>query len=208
MEKKNNDDKPKIAVALEYTPGEQAPKILATGRGYIAESIIEKAGEADVPIYADSKLADTLSKLEIGEMIPPELYTVVAEILVFVDECDKIKGKVAVNKRAAGADKEQLAARYLVDNGYTVLERNFRNKTGEIDIIAKKDNYIVFVEVKYRSNNKYGYAVEAVNYRKKQIIMHVAQFYMATRYKSCDIPCRFDVIGIDGETVTHIKNAF
>ena len=93
MEKKNNDDKPKIAVALEYTPGEQAPKILATGRGYIAESIIEKAGEADVPVYADSKLADTLSKLEIGE-IPPELYTVVAEILVFVDECDKIKGKV------------------------------------------------------------------------------------------------------------------
>ena len=100
---------------------------------------------------------------------------------------------MAVNKRAAGADKEQLAARYLVDNGYTVLERNFRNKTGEIDIIAKKDNYIVFVEV---------------NYRKKQIIRHVAQFYMATRYKSCDIPCRFDVIGIDGETVTHIKNAF
>ena len=48
---------------------------------------------------------------------------------------------MAVNKRAAGADKEQLAARYLVDNGYTVLERNFRNKTGEIDIIAKKDNY-------------------------------------------------------------------
>ena len=93
---------------------------------------------------------------------------------------------MAVNKRAAGADKEQLAARYLVDNGYTVLERNFRN----------------------RSNNKYGYAVEAVNYRKKQIIRHVAQFYMATRYKSCDIPCRFDVIGIDGETVTHIKNAF
>ena len=94
MEKKNNDDKPKIAVALEYTPGEQAPKILATGRGYIAKSIIEKAGEADVPIYEDSKLADTLSKLEIGEMIPPELYTVVAETLVFVDECDKIKGKV------------------------------------------------------------------------------------------------------------------
>ena len=91
MEKKNNDDKPKIAVALEYTPGEQAPKILATGRGYIAESIIEKAGEADVPVYADSKLADTLSKLEMSR---PELYTVVAEILVFVDECDKIKGKV------------------------------------------------------------------------------------------------------------------
>ena len=98
---------------------------------------------------------------------------------------------MAVNKRAAGADKEQLAARYLVDNGYTVLERNFRNKTGEIE-----------------KHHEERYPVEAVNYRKKQIIRRVAQFYMATRYKSCDIPCRFDVIGIDGETVTHIKNAF
>ena len=54
---------------------------------------------------------------------------------------------MAVNKRAAGADKEQLAARYLVDNGYTVLERNFRNKTGEIDIIAKKDNYLSLIHI-------------------------------------------------------------
>ena len=83
-----------VAINGGANAGLLAAKILATGRGYIAESIIEKAGEADVPIYADSKLADTLSKLEIGEMIPPELYTVVAEILVFVDECDKIKGKV------------------------------------------------------------------------------------------------------------------
>lgn len=94
---KTSSDKPKIAVALEYTPGEQAPKILATGRGHIAENIIKKAGESDVPIYEDSKLAKTLSKLEIGEMIPPELYTVVAEILVFVDDCDKIKGKMKGN---------------------------------------------------------------------------------------------------------------
>lgn len=94
MSDNNNGNKPKIAVALEYTPGEQAPKILATGRGHIAEAIIEKAGESDVPVYEDSKLANTLSKLEIGEMIPPELYTVVAEILVFVDDCDKIKGKI------------------------------------------------------------------------------------------------------------------
>ena len=115
---------------------------------------------------------------------------------------------MAVNKRAAGADKEQLAARYLVDNGYTVLERNFRNKTGEIDIIAQNDNLIVFVEVKYRSSKKYGYAVEAVSYRKQQIIRQVAMYYLTTRYKSCDIPCRFDVIGIDGTYITHIKNAF
>ena len=94
MSDKDNREKPKIAVALEYNPGEQAPKIIATGRGHIAEAIIEKAGEADVPVYEDSKLANTLSKLEIGDMIPPELYGVVAETLVFVDECDRIRGKI------------------------------------------------------------------------------------------------------------------
>lgn len=92
--KKENNDKPKISVALEYTPGEEAPKIIATGRGIIAEKIIEKAKEADVPIYEDSKLANTLSKLELGDAIPPELYNIVAEILVFVDDCDRIKAKL------------------------------------------------------------------------------------------------------------------
>ncbi|MGN0317260.1 MAG: EscU/YscU/HrcU family type III secretion system export apparatus switch protein [Lachnospira sp.] len=90
----SNANKPKISVALEYVPGEEAPKIIATGKGVLAEKIIEKAREADVPIYEDSKLANTLSKLEIGDMIPPELYNVVAEILVFVDNCDKIRGKI------------------------------------------------------------------------------------------------------------------
>lgn len=93
MEKKNNDDKPKIAVALEYTPGNRHQRYLQQDVDILLNQLLKRP-EADVPIYADSKLADTLSKLEIGEMIPPELYTVVAEILVFVDECDKIKGKV------------------------------------------------------------------------------------------------------------------
>ncbi len=90
MEKK----KQKTAVALEYDPEDAAPKIVATGKGKVAEKIIEAAKEADVPVHEDSKLADTLSKLEIGEMIPPELYEVVAEILVFVDAMDKIKAKL------------------------------------------------------------------------------------------------------------------
>lgn len=87
-------EKPRQAIALAYNPGEEAPKILAAGKGELAERIIEKAKEADVPLYRDDKLADTLSRLEIGDMIPPELYKVVAEILVFVDEMDKLKGKV------------------------------------------------------------------------------------------------------------------
>lgn len=87
-------EKPKTAVALAYEPGETAPKIVAAGKGVIAEKIIEKAKESEIPFYRDDKLADTLSKLEIGANIPPELYEVVAEILVFVDDMDKLKEKM------------------------------------------------------------------------------------------------------------------
>ena len=84
----------KSAVALEYDPSDEAPKIIATGKGTLAEKIIEKAKESNVPIHQDSKLAGTLSKLEIGDMIPPELYEAVAEVLVFVDAMEKIKSKM------------------------------------------------------------------------------------------------------------------
>ena len=87
-------DKKKQALALSYNPGDEAPSIVASGTGIVADRIIEKAKEHDVPLYEDSKLANTLSKLEIGDMIPPELYGVVAQILVFVDNLDKLKGKM------------------------------------------------------------------------------------------------------------------
>ena len=90
----NKIDKDKTAVALSFEPGDVAPKILATGKGAVAEKIIEKAKESDVPFYKDNKLADTLSKLDIGDAIPPELYEVVAEILLFVDGMDKVKAKL------------------------------------------------------------------------------------------------------------------
>ena len=92
--KDTGEQKRKVSVALEYVPGEEAPKIIASGKGVLAEKIIERAKEADVPVYEDSKLANTLSKLEIGDMIPPELYSVVAEILVFVDDMDGLRSKV------------------------------------------------------------------------------------------------------------------
>ncbi len=88
-------NKVKQAIALEYNPAEEdAPRVIASGRGILAEKIIEKAKENDVPIHRDDKLANTLSRLEIGELIPPELYEVVAEILVFVDSMDKLKHKI------------------------------------------------------------------------------------------------------------------
>ena len=73
MERKKEDIKVKTAVALSYEPGDLAPKILATGKGELAERIIKKGEEGNVPFYKDNKLADTLSKLEIGDTIPPEL---------------------------------------------------------------------------------------------------------------------------------------
>lgn len=86
----------KKAIALQYEPEtDNAPKVIATGEGYLAEKIIEKAAEANVPLHKDEKLADSLSSLEIGETIPPELYSVVAEILIFVDHMDRIKGKLS-----------------------------------------------------------------------------------------------------------------
>ena len=84
----------KTAVALSYEVEQGAPTVVASGKGYVAEKIIEKAKEADVPLHEDSKLAQTLSKLEIGDAIPPELYGAVAEILVFVDDMEKLKKKI------------------------------------------------------------------------------------------------------------------
>ncbi len=84
----------KTAVALEYEAGDKAPKVVATGRGILAEKIINVAKEADVPIHKDIKLARSLSILDIGEYIPPELYSIVAEILVFVDRMDHIQEKI------------------------------------------------------------------------------------------------------------------
>ena len=88
------DKEKKAAVALEYEPTDQAPKVVASGQGYVAEKIIQTAREADIPIHKDEKLAGSLREIEIGEYIPPELYQVVADVLVFVDAMDNIKAKV------------------------------------------------------------------------------------------------------------------
>jgi len=92
--KKENTKKIKEVAALQYTPGESsAPKIVALAKGEIAEKVIEKAKENDIPIYENAQLAQTLNLLNIGDEIPPELYEVVAEILVFVSSIDSRYGE-------------------------------------------------------------------------------------------------------------------
>ncbi|MBE5965429.1 MAG: flagellar biosynthesis protein FlhB [Lachnospiraceae bacterium] len=92
MEEQKDKDriKSKTAVAVSYDIQDSAPKIIATGKGYLADRIMERAKERNIPLHKDEALADTLSKLELGSYIPPELYDVVAEILVFVGSMDDI----------------------------------------------------------------------------------------------------------------------
>ncbi len=90
----SDGNKKKTAIALSYEPNDEAPKIIASGHGYVADRMIEKAQDNQVPVHKDEKLANTLSKLDIGDYIPKELYQVVAEVLVFVDKMDTLKGKV------------------------------------------------------------------------------------------------------------------
>ncbi len=86
--------KKKMATALKFDPQKDAaPQMIAKGLGIVAENIIEKGTENNVPIYEDERLTRQLHQLEVGEQIPYELYEVVAEVLVFIGEMDKRKGK-------------------------------------------------------------------------------------------------------------------
>ena len=89
----DENTKRKKVAAIQYAPGEDAPSVLAKGKGVVAEKILEKAEEANLPVYKDAKLVEELTKIDIGDYIPPELYTVVAEILVFVTDLDKMRDK-------------------------------------------------------------------------------------------------------------------
>lgn len=113
-----------------------------------------------------------------------------------------------MNTRKTGSEKEQIAAAYLKRDGYELVEQNYRCRFGEIDLIARKDGYLIFVEVKYRSGGGQGGAFAAVDYRKQKIISRVALQYMCYRKLPDDIPCRFDVVAITGERIEHMANAF
>ena len=112
------------------------------------------------------------------------------------------------NKRRIGSEYEQRAEQYLMEKGYRILERNFRNRMGEIDIIASQKGVLVFCEVKYRTSSAFGSPLEAVDWRKQNQIRKVAQFYLMCHGRSEWTPCRFDVIACEGENMAHVENAF
>ena len=112
-----------------------------------------------------------------------------------------------MNTHELGRGQEQRVADWMRQQGFYIVEQNFRCKFGEIDLIARDGTCLVFVEVKYRTTDRYGSPLESVNVRKQQTIRKVAEVYLLTR-KQTDCEVRFDVVGICGDDIRHIKDAF
>ena len=115
-----------------------------------------------------------------------------------------------MNTRGVGSRYEQTACDYLTDKGYKILERNYRNSFGEIDIIALDKDEIVFIEVKTRTSQKYGFAAEAVDDNKKRHLLNSIRYYVYSRNLQNEF-IRIDVIEVyinNGKrTINHIKQA-
>lgn len=111
------------------------------------------------------------------------------------------------NNRHVGAAYEQAAGNYLRKQGYSIIEYNYRCPVGEIDLIARDGEYLVFCEVKYRKDTRKGNPLEAVDAKKQRVIYKCALHYLLIHGFN-EIPCRFDVIGFENENIIHIKDAF
>lgn len=113
-----------------------------------------------------------------------------------------------MNKRQLGTQKETVAAAYLEKEGYEIVERNYYTRHGEIDIIAKEEEYLVFVEVKYRSDKDYGTPAQNINKAKIKHLEYSARAYLYLKGYPDNTPVRFDVVEILGSEINLIRNAF
>ena len=112
-----------------------------------------------------------------------------------------------MNTRVIGALKEDLAISYLEENGFEIIERNFKCKIGEIDVIAKKDDVIRFIEIKYRKGNVAGGAHYAISNQKLIKISKIANFYIITHPNS-NSSYSIDAIIIENENIEYFENIF
>ena len=115
-----------------------------------------------------------------------------------------------MQKNTYGKAGEIIATNYLKEKNYRIIATNYKNKIGEIDIVAKDGNYIVFIEVKARESKGFGHPLEAVNMQKQFKIRQVAELFLISK-KLTKCLCRFDVIsilGFENPEIEHIENAF
>jgi len=108
----------------------------------------------------------------------------------------------AIDRRAAGAQAESLAMRHLEARGMVVLDRNFRCRGGEIDLVMRDGRTVVFVEVRMRASNRFGGAGESIDARKRGRIVLAARHYLAGR---TDTACRFDVVLLGDPRTGHVE---
>lgn len=111
------------------------------------------------------------------------------------------------SKREEGIQGEDRATQFLQKKGYRIIEKNFRSPFGEIDIIARDGNSLVFIEVKTRNTPFFGSPFQAITDKKKQHIIRSALYYMKN-HQSLSNRVRFDVVGIEGDDVTIVQGAF
>lgn len=112
------------------------------------------------------------------------------------------------NRRQTGALWEKKAVRYLEKQGYTILEQNYWCRFAELDVVAREGEYLCFIEVKYRRNDRYEAPEGVIPQAKMRNICRASQFYMKEKRILPDTPIRYDVVMIIGEELTLMRNAF
>ena len=113
-----------------------------------------------------------------------------------------------MNTHQTGSAAEDAAVRFLTEQGYQILDRNYRFHHTEIDIIAKEKDYLVFIEVKYRKTAAAQHPLAAVGQEKQKKISVTALHYLQTHHTGLSVPCRFDVLAFLGNDAKLIRNAF
>ena len=113
-----------------------------------------------------------------------------------------------MNTRNIGGIYEEKTARYLKQNNFQIIRRNYWCKVGEIDIIAIKENILRFIEVKYRKNDLYGTPLEAVNKRKQNKIIKAASWFLTENKQYEHMQCSFDVMAVTDNRIEYIFNSF
>jgi len=115
-----------------------------------------------------------------------------------------------MDSTSRGREAETRASQYLQERGLRLLQRNYRSRRGEIDLVLQDQDSLVFVEVRYRRESRFGSGAESVDRRKQSKLIACAQHYLQTYPRTAQQPCRFDVVSVGGSggSIEWIRNAF
>lgn len=113
-----------------------------------------------------------------------------------------------MNKRSIGTENEEKAIAFLKEQNVKIIFKNYRCRSGEVDVIGSHNGFLVFFEVKYRTTVISGYGAEAVDYKKQKIICKVADYYRYSNHINDYTPIRYDVISIMKDQINWYQNAF